>query len=64
MQKEKLKSEINLILYSLSGMILGIIVFLFTEDFIFLIIFSTIGLTIGIASSEGKTDQNSDETQE
>ena len=33
MQNKKPKKEINLILYSLSGMVLGIIVFLFTENF-------------------------------
>ena len=64
MQNKKPKKEINLILYSLSGMVLGIIVFLFTENFIFLIVFSAIGLTLGIAASETNRDSSSDDQQE
>ena len=64
MQNKKPRKEINLILYSLSGMVLGIVVFLFTENFIFLIVFSVIGLTLGIAVSETNRDSSSDDQQE
>ena len=64
MKEKKTRTEITLILYSLSGMILGFVIFLLTSNFIFLIVFSTIGLTLGIASSDSKSDLISDENRE
>ena len=58
------RTEVTLILYSVSGMILGFVVFLITHNFIFLIIFSSIGLTLGIASSENNPDLISSDDQE
>lgn len=64
MKEKKTRNELTLILYSLSGMALGFVVFLITKNFIFLIVFSTIGLTLSITSSESKTNLLSDDNQE
>ena len=48
---------------SLSGMILGFTVFLITEKIIFLIAFTTIGLTLGISRGQVK-QKNSTQNKE
>ena len=62
MERKQLSASTKLILGSLSGMVLGIVIFIITENFIFLIVFSTIGLTMGIALST--PDQNREDTKE